>query len=177
MPLADDASGTPKGPGQGFAPLFMDPTAGTVPNIAPDPDPGPLGGAILDTTDWTDNNLGDNPRFLFRPAPPHLGAVIIDTNGWFFDQFWIVPRPVDYVNILSAKTITVGVLNTFRYVDQQLTSIDESGLAVFGVTITKGPARPATLLRSQQITFDFQAALDGVASFDELIDFTFDPLP
>lgn len=176
MPLADDTSGTPKEPGQGFAALFMDPTPGVVPNIAPIPNPGAIGGAVLDNTDWTDNNIGDNPRLEFRPAPPHVGAFLLDINSWFVDQFWIIPRPVDYKNILSAKTVTVAVLNTFRYDDQQLTSIDEAALAVIGVSITAGAARPARIRRSEQITLDFAAAFDGASTFDTRIDFTFDPL-
>lgn len=176
MPLADDTSGTPKEPGQGFAALFMDPTAGLVPNNAPDPNPGAVGAAVIDNTDWTDNNLGDNPHLVFRPASPHVGAFLLDVNSWFVDQFWVFPSPVDYKNILSAKTISVDILNTFRYDDQQLTSIDETALTVIGVSITAGPARPARIRKSEQITLDFTASFDGASTFNALIDFTFDPL-
>lgn len=178
MPLADDTSGTSITPGEGTTPLFLDATASdTLPSILPDPDPGPVGLDVFDNTIWEDNNLGDDPRFVFRPRPGSTGAFVLDVSAWFVDQFWIFPRPVNFGNIFSDTTISVGILNAFRSIDHNLTSIDTAALAAVGVSITAGPSLPVALRVSEQIELDFTATLDGVPAFDIPVDFTFDPLP
>lgn len=178
MPLADDSSGTSITPGEGFSPLFSDTSPNpTLPTAFPDPDPGAVGLNVFDNTIWDDNNLGDDPRFVFRPRPAATGAFVLDASAWYFDQFWIIPRPVAYGNIFSNTVISVNILNAFRSIDHNLTSIEIAVLTPLGVTITAGPSLPAQIRVSEQITLDFTATLDGVPAFDALVDFTFDPLP
>lgn len=165
MALADDTSGV------FIAPIYFNPGSDTI-GDAPDPS-APLGGTIIDYTETLDDIVGyDSP-------PPRgkngvYGAFLIDTTAWFVDRFWITPNPVNYESIFSEKTITVKILNTFRYLDKQLISVDAAALSNIDVSITAGPSLPASIRKSEQITIDFTASFDGVASFDEPVDFTFD---
>ena len=167
MPLADDSSGTSIVPGVGHSPLFMTPTASaSLPNIAPLP--GTQGGQILDITIWTDNNIGDNEFPLsdrmFTFSPGVTGAAFIDVNAWFLENWWIFPRPVDFGNITTDKTLTVDILNAFRYSDHTFLSVNLTALP--GVTVSAN-SPPFIIRTMEQLPLNFTAASAGVSIFDD----------
>lgn len=164
MPLADDASGIL------FQPVYHIPGNPTIGN-APDPTQ-PLGLTVIDLSDPSDDLAGYVGPQVVR-GKGFYGGVMIDPGAWYVDQFWIRPSPVAYGNIFSDKTISTTVLNSFRYQDFELTTIDEAALTAVGVSVSSGPARPALIRRSATLEYDFTAALAGTPSFDVPTDFTF----
>jgi len=172
MPFPPTTSGTPDlTPGEGFFPLYMDATPGDAPPIDPD---APLGLKEIDITFFEDD-MADNPRVFprYHPRPGATSAVIYpDSNQWFMDEWWIFPRPVEFGNIVTDKTITVEILNTFRLqASHEFSSVDLSALS--GVTNTLD-LPPFDIRFLEALTTDFTAAAAGEATFDANSIFTFD---
>ncbi len=100
-------------------------------------------------------------------------AAMGNHSDWFLNNLWIKPRPVDYGNIISDRTITLTIFNTWlrpRY----LIDIDTATLNAVGVEITSDTDLPLEIDFFQEVSIDFTAAALGVIAFDEPIDFEFD---
>ncbi len=127
---------------------------------------GILAGAITSTPG------GHNSKNI---SPKVVGsAYFADVNQWFMNDIWAFTTPVAFGNIVSDKTVTLNLLNTFRYNSRTLTSVDTAALTTNGVTQTAGPTLPKTIRPIQQVLLDYTAAQDGTAAFDLNVNFTYD---
>ena len=106
-------------------------------------------------------------------GPVNRGASAIGGfSNWYVDQVWVAPSPIDFGSIVGTKTITINLLNTFRFANRVLTTINLSAIAP-GVTVEPG-LLPYTLRPLEELSIDLIATADGEPSFDDNVVFNFD---
>jgi len=121
--------------------------------------PGLVGSVYLGT------RIGPNVKY---------SAALATSNDWFMNNLWIAPRPMSFGSIISAKSITLRIFNTYRGQTRELQSIDETLMLSFGISITSGESFPLDIpfFAFEDITFEADSA--GPPAFEGLIEFEFD---
>lgn len=114
----------------------------------------------------------------FRPVASgtngHKETVIAGYSDWYVNRLWILPDPIDFGTIVTAKQVVVSVLNTFRDESRTLNTIDISALGA-GVSLLSDPT-PEVLQPQQDLTFTMEAVITGPPSINANTVFTFDTL-
>ena len=111
-------------------------------------------------------------REKFRSLAAGEEAVIAGFSDWYVDDLWVLPSPIVFGSIISTKQVVVSILNTFRYEERTLNSIDISALGV-GVSVLNDPS-PITLQPQQDLNVTFEAVIEGPPDINDDSAFIFD---
>lgn len=178
LPVFIPAGGNPAFPsevtdpaGPQFLAILL-PTAGEgLPDSAPET-ARPGGSPGFMETGRRTTTLVDKFRPLASSSSGGRDAVVAEFSDWYVDDIWILPAPIDFGTIITSKQVTVSILNTFRYEERTLNSIDISALGA-GVSILSDPS-PETLQPQQDLNVTFEAVIDGPPNINDDTVFSFD---
>ncbi len=126
-----------------------------------------------------DVQLNFFPASLFitqplTPEPISAGVAIGGFSDYYVDRVWIDPVPIEFGSIIDNVSVTVDILNTFRYESRALLALDLSAVQP-GVDIEPSTPVPINLLPTQQGSVILTATFeDGPPSFSDDVVFVFD---
>jgi len=104
----------------------------------------------------------------------HKEVGIAGWSDWYVNKIWILPDPIDFGTIVTAKQVVVSVLNTFRDETRTLNTIDISALGA-GVTLLSDPT-PEVLQPQQDLSVTFEAVINGPPTINANTVFSFDTI-
>lgn len=109
--------------------------------------------------------------------PAHIpvhgpGAIADNLGSEWFEKVHLLPRSIDFGQILTTQSVNIELFNAFR---NQNVSLNGVVINVGeGLSITNLPMLPDTILYLDGLVLNIEATTDGVPNFDGTIDFQLD---
>lgn len=118
---------------------------------------------------WVKNGKPSDLPFPVRTPVRGKGYVHDDTGSEWWEKVHLLPRFIDFGQILTTQSIDMELFNAFRLEDKQLNSIDNN--VGEGLNVLNVPTLPHTILHLDGLVLTIEATTDGVPNFDSTIDF------
>lgn len=118
---------------------------------------------------WVKNGKHSNLPFPYREPVRGKGYIHDDTGSEWWEKVHLLPRFLEFGQILTTQSVQIELFNAFRLEDKQLNSIDNN--VGEGLNILNVPTLPHTILHLDGLVLTIEVTTLGVPTFDSTVDF------